>query len=219
MVSALLPHRAHWGYLKLLVPLSALPTIDGPMPLFTHLHFALVNPGDVGALVFHDVPRLCTVVLDARVALRATLPWSRLTSLTLRYIVEPSDCIPVLQQTPNLVHCALFFWANHNLMKCHWSDITFSSLETLTFTTIGGGLEFLGTFIVPGLRTLKLHKLHITDYRTFPEDVYHLVFASEIPKLSFEGSIFNPISDEEYSEDEDESGSSDGQGNSNAGSN
>jgi hypothetical protein len=243
MVSALLPHRARWGYLKLLVPLSTLPTINGPMPLLTHLDFALVNSEDVGALVFHDVPRLRTVVLDARVALRATLPWSRLTSLTLRYIVEPSVCIPILQQTSNLVHCTLYFWANHNLMKRHWSDITFPFLEKLTFTSIGGGLEFLDTFIVPGLRTLevperclgsnpidyltsfisksrcKLLKLHITDYRTFPEDLYHLAFALEIPELSFEGSIFNLISDEEYSEDEDKSGSSDGQGNSNTGSN
>ncbi|KAJ7302646.1 hypothetical protein DFH08DRAFT_1089674 [Mycena albidolilacea] len=83
---------------------------------------------------------------------------------------------------------------------------------SLTLATIGGGLEFLDTFIVPGLRTLELHKLHITDNRT-SEDSYHLAFASGIPELSFEGSIFDPISDEKYSEDEDESGSSDGQGN------
>jgi hypothetical protein len=111
-----------------------------------------------------------------------------------------------------------------------------SAQLSLTLTTIGGGLEFLDTFIVPGLRTLevperslgsnpidyltsfipksrcKLHKLHITNNRT-SEDSYHLAFASGIPELSFEGSILDPISDEEYSEDEDESGSSDGQGN------
>ncbi|KAJ7873501.1 hypothetical protein B0H14DRAFT_2719734 [Mycena olivaceomarginata] len=72
-------------------------------------------------------------------------------------------------------------------------------------------LFFLGTFIVPGLRTLEVPKRCLgsnpIDYLTSfisKSDVYHLVFASEIPKLSFEGSIFNPISDEEYSEDEDE---------------
>jgi hypothetical protein len=112
-----------------------------------------------------------------------------------------------------------------------------SAQLSLTLATIGGGLEFLDTFIVPGLRTLevperslgsnpidyltsfipksrcKLHKLHITNNRT-SEDSYHLAFASGIPELSLEGSILDPISDEEYSEDEDaESGSSDGQGN------
>ncbi|KAJ7044673.1 hypothetical protein C8F04DRAFT_1389003 [Mycena alexandri] len=88
------------------------------------------------------------------------LPWVPLTSLTLTRIY-PHECVPVLQQTPNLAYCKLDL-CEHPSLPTTWPDVTLPRLESLTLVPYSprpeAQLRYLETFIVPALC-----KLHITE--------------------------------------------------------
>ncbi|KAJ7845775.1 hypothetical protein B0H13DRAFT_1730960 [Mycena leptocephala] len=203
--SAVVPHQARWEHFTLHIGgRSKLPGLDGPMPLLRFLDVELSN----GRFYeFHQVPLLRTVCLTGTAASYVTLPWSQLTSLTLRY-AYPRECTPVLQKTTNLVHCRLYLsGTGHDQPE---PDIVLPSLESLTFHHNGNtaGTEYLTTFIVPALRSLevperslgpnpigflqlfisksgcRLQEVHLTGERTISEDSYREAFPS-ISKFSF----------------------------------
>ncbi|KAJ6540780.1 hypothetical protein B0H19DRAFT_1269316 [Mycena capillaripes] len=80
-------------------------TLDGRMPLLRHFELWLFRPPQ-NALVIGDAPLLRTANLDYRAVPNVVLPWTQLTHLILRFI-SIGNCVPVLQQTPNLVYCDL----------------------------------------------------------------------------------------------------------------
>ncbi|KAJ7906574.1 hypothetical protein B0H13DRAFT_2020452 [Mycena leptocephala] len=106
-------------------------------------------------IAFREAPLLRTAILDDTAALIVILPWAQLTSLTLTR-VEPQECVPLLQQTSNLVYCELrVCYFGHDPFP---PDITVLSLETLIIKDpIGGQVEpYLETFILPALHTLEI---------------------------------------------------------------
>ncbi|KAJ6589352.1 hypothetical protein B0H19DRAFT_1226897 [Mycena capillaripes] len=154
-LAAIVPHCARWEHLELCLSSSDLHTIERPMPFLHHLSLILQDYlGNKPA--FFDVPLLRTVVLNDQAALGVILPWAQLTSLTLKH-VYPHECVPVLQQTSNLVHCELqlFTFGGDDQLP----DITLSQLESLTLMARAPIVGYLETFIVPGL-----HKLEIAGY-------------------------------------------------------
>jgi len=166
-LSAVVPHRARWEHLALHLPLSHLPTIPGPMPLLRHLNLhAIVLEEDYDEedyddpsftttrIAFCEAPLLRTAILNHTAAEHIILPWAQLTSLTLD-AVYPRDCVPILRQTSNLVHCQL------NIVDCfheNLPDIALPSLLSLTVDNPYGGWVtwYLETLIVPALCTLKV---------------------------------------------------------------
>ncbi|KAJ7789904.1 hypothetical protein B0H13DRAFT_2521621 [Mycena leptocephala] len=159
-LSAGIPHCARWEYLTIRIFQSHLPTIEGPIPLLRHLELSLgINDDDseppTTVIAFREAPLLRTAILDDTAALIVILPWAQLTSLTLTR-VEPQECVPLLQQTSNLVYCELrVCYFGHDPFP---PDITVLSLETLIIKDpIGGQVEpYLETFILPALHTLEI---------------------------------------------------------------
>ncbi|KAJ7653659.1 hypothetical protein DFH06DRAFT_1204392 [Mycena polygramma] len=201
---AIVAQRTRWENLELhlTVPLE-IPITGGPMPQLRRLELRLDFPKN---LVFDDVPLLRTVLIDDYAAANITVPWVQLTSLTLHHVC-PSECLPVLRQTPNLIHCELLLWWEDGPVP----DITLPHLESLT---VREGSEpithYLETLAVPALLSLqiveeflwpspigalssfilksgcKLHELHIIGPRDVSEESYRKAFPL-IPTLSFTG--------------------------------
>jgi hypothetical protein len=181
-------------------------------------------------LAFHEVPLLRTVVLhNNATVLNVILPWAQLTSLSLTSVYL-RKCVPVLQKTSNLICCRLevFFDGDNDQPQ---PDIMLPYLESLRIGQYGASpaTDFLETFIVPALRSLKipeeflgpspidsltgfisksgckLEEVHIgSDLRSLRQDSYRQAFPS-IRKFSFDSE--DNSSDSDASDVEDNSGS------------
>jgi len=153
-IAVLLPHRARWGYLRIRLFRSRLPAIGGEMPLLRHLDLEL-GPNLPEVLVFNEVPLLRTAILDVTAAYNVGLPWTQLTSLTLRLITLP-NCVPILRQATNLVRCELDLWDGDE--GDHLPDIALPYLESLCCDGFyyTDSTDCLAPFIVPALRSLQI---------------------------------------------------------------
>jgi hypothetical protein len=197
ILAAVVPHRARWEYLELYLRPSYLPIINGPVPLLRHLDLFLDDPVvATDILTFREVPLLRTAVLNDAAASSVILPWAQLTSLALINFY-PRACAPIVQQTSNLVRCALRVYSGNTQPG---PDIPLPYLESLDIN--GPVTDLLGIFIVPALRSLKipeifigpnpielltgfisksgckLDKVHITASRLLPPDSYRQAFPS-----------------------------------------
>ncbi|KAJ7629740.1 hypothetical protein DFH06DRAFT_1225291 [Mycena polygramma] len=214
LVEAVIPHRARWQYLKIDLEGQDLRIFDGPMPLLQHLELVVDEPFEPlvnGGFSFQDLPLLRTVALNDN-ALPVTLPWAQLVSLTL-FDMYPSELVPILVQTRNLVHCELHVDFRAPEYREIWRDITLESLELLVLKHRGPWptKDFLPTLIVPALRSLQipesllrpnpidsltafiskssctLEELHLTGATSMPETSYRESFPS-LRKLSVPAS-------------------------------
>ncbi|KAJ7142460.1 hypothetical protein C8R44DRAFT_865802 [Mycena epipterygia] len=77
------------------------------MPLLRLLDL-WIYPSSSSAIdvAFSGLPLLRTVTREEMAASHVTLPWAQLTSLTLQRVYM-HECVPVLQQTLNILHCQL----------------------------------------------------------------------------------------------------------------
>jgi hypothetical protein len=228
ILATVVPHRARWEDLGLCLFPFDLPIIEGPMPLLRYLDLNILEYPATDVLAFREAPMLRTVLLNDFATSRIILPWAQLTSLTL-LSVYLHKIFPVLQKTSNLVHCEL--WV------CFDSDndqlgpvVPLPCLQSLALADAGDGpvTDFLETFIVPALRSLKipedfiepdpiqsltgfisksgckLEEVHITGERLLPQDSYRHAFPS-IRQFSFDNE--DDSSDCDASDVEDKSDS------------
>ncbi|KAJ7161199.1 hypothetical protein C8R46DRAFT_1285293 [Mycena filopes] len=155
VISFLPSHCARWEFLKI-SDWAHIPFTDAPMPLLRHLDILTDGDEVFGTIVFPEAPLLRSVIIDANVvALTLILPWAQLTSLQLNR-VYPAECVPILQQTPNWVHCQFSLVAAGDTP---WPDMMLMRLESLIFSDNGDTVEgYFEIFSVPSLR-----KLHIPE--------------------------------------------------------
>ncbi|KAJ7759605.1 hypothetical protein B0H16DRAFT_1533897 [Mycena metata] len=157
-LKSLIAHRLRWERLTLRIPTSTadVPRTDGPMPLLRYLDINSLFHEDSTPLTFLDAPLLRAVVFNYKAAAMIPVPWAQLTSLTLYYIF-PHECVPILAQGLNLVHCELRF-----VFSPEETDVvlnfTLPRLQTLILQDMyhecPSGL--LTSFVVPALRTLQI---------------------------------------------------------------
>jgi hypothetical protein len=154
---------------------------------------------------------LRTVILNDHSAAVVELPWPQLTSLTLGHVF-PHQCVPILQQTPDLVHCDLCLFPVFDETD-DLPDITLPRLESLTLKeqhkNATGIVGFLDSFIVSALRSLQiteellgmnpisaltsfisksgceLQEVHIIGERSTGQNAYRTAFPS-IQRFSFD---------------------------------
>ncbi|KAJ7187762.1 hypothetical protein C8R46DRAFT_1183515 [Mycena filopes] len=156
LLTSIAAQRARLEHLVLLLEdTESLHPFSGPMPRLRHLDLKLDDyyRPDSAILVFpeSDAPLLRTVLLDFNPVLVA-LPWTQLTSLTLRYVF-PSGCSPVLEQTPNLIFCHLnLIFDDHPGPN----PITLRHLTSLKLEALDPIPHFLHALTVPSLRGLDL---------------------------------------------------------------
>jgi hypothetical protein len=160
--AAVAPHCQRREYLKLRLSPTNLSPIQSSLPLLRHLDFVLSpfdadsNPNIPIVFASGELPLLRTVILNDIAALSVTLPWVQLTSLTLTSVYV-NECVPLLQQTSNLVHCELeLYWDSDD----DEPEIVLPCLESLTlndpYPTGRRHINYLQTFIVPALCSLEI---------------------------------------------------------------
>jgi hypothetical protein len=157
VVSAVIHRRARWEHLKLSLVqwTSHLSAIEGPMPLLQHLDLSVEGDSyPTVVLSFAEAPLLRTAILNDIAATHVILPWAQLISLTLNRVF-PRECLPILKQTTNLVHCELRLYLEDMIPL---PDIILPSLESLVLKDPGTLplTGYLHTFIVPALRRLEI---------------------------------------------------------------
>ncbi|KAJ7748087.1 hypothetical protein B0H16DRAFT_1888552 [Mycena metata] len=149
-------HCARWEHLKMRFQ-SAVPGIAPSMPLLRHLEISVEDPDyyDSSPIIFGEAPLLRSAILDDVTALNVVLPWVQLTSLQLHRMF-PRECVEVLQQTSNLVHCTLFNIIDDGYVG-PWLQVTLLHLQSLSildeYRPTSG---YLNSFIVPALRELRI---------------------------------------------------------------
>ncbi|KAJ6554310.1 hypothetical protein B0H19DRAFT_1153133 [Mycena capillaripes] len=153
LFSGFLPHRSRWEYLKL--HCVQIPPAAATLPLLRHLE---LSGHGFDSFSFHDVPLLRSADLDCDFTENITLPWAQLTCLTLRD-VSPFECLPILEQTFNLVRCELCLWPDEfpttHLIS---TEILLPRLESLTFMNADSApvTNFLVALVAPALRSLRI---------------------------------------------------------------
>ncbi|KAJ6589368.1 hypothetical protein B0H19DRAFT_1103694 [Mycena capillaripes] len=209
VLAAVIPHRARWEYMKLsLFPSHHLPAFQCSLPLLYHLDVELGESDEMKGITLQELPRLRSVVLNDIGAANIVLPWTQLTSLVLHQVYF-RECIPILMQTTNLVYCELRLFRplgenNDNV------TLVLPCLQSLALNDPGlhPGGTYLGTFLVPALRSLRipekflgsspideltsfisksqctLQEVCITGKTLVPGDSYQKEFPS-VPKFSF----------------------------------
>ncbi|KAK7051896.1 F-box domain-containing protein [Favolaschia claudopus] len=155
-LSVLLPHRLRWEHLSLGLRLDRFE--GGSLPLLRSLQLSTDYchyPAKID-----NAPLLRKVFIRGFDADKITLPWERLTTLSVTQAYA-STWLPILQQTPQLVHCVLQLRVQYEYDQpydsAHAPEIPLLRLESLEFECRDKRLrEFLHHLVVPSLRFLKL---------------------------------------------------------------
>ncbi|KAJ7135112.1 hypothetical protein C8R46DRAFT_1235211 [Mycena filopes] len=130
-----------------------------PMLRCLHLHIRVDQHSPLPPTplpLFSDTPQLLrSVVLNHIAAFHIQLPWAQLTSVCICPLF-PGQCVPVLRQAPNLLHCQLVFKSNGSVL----AELTLPVLESLQLYDDGGladsGIMDLDNLTVPALRDLTI---------------------------------------------------------------
>ncbi|KAF7353340.1 F-box domain-containing protein [Mycena sanguinolenta] len=198
-------HRPYLEHLKLVVLFDGLDTIEGrSMPLLHHLDLDVRTLYDT-KISFGKLPLLRSAVLSDYAPLSITLPWAQLTSLVLDQVYL-DECVPILQQTSNLIYCELRL---HD-PPGNTAVVTVPCLESLVLKSLETSYtaEYLESFITPALRRLiiseallghepmrsltnfisksgaKLEEVHIAGRKSVPKNSYREALQS-VPRLFF----------------------------------
>ncbi|KAJ7896048.1 hypothetical protein B0H14DRAFT_2495602 [Mycena olivaceomarginata] len=206
VLASVVPHRARWEYLHTRLQPYHLHILEGPMPLLRRLAWLPVGSNGPTTRKFacHEAPLLRTAILNNVAARNVILPWAQLTSLTLLWVLL-QECVPILQNTSNLVDCKLALISNDGATL---PDIILPSLRSLTLGSSGIITGFLNKLNVPALHDLqiaesflgsntihtlasflsksrcRLQELCITNGGSVSEESYRKAFTSM--KVSFE---------------------------------
>ncbi|KAJ6472286.1 hypothetical protein C8R47DRAFT_725288 [Mycena vitilis] len=171
-VLALVPHLSHIEHLDLAsgcaLTLKYTPMrLPSPMPLLRSLNLGCdyttyMTP--TPATAFLNSPRLQCVQLKNLVhPSQIILPWSQLTSLYLDSNI-PGECLQILNQAVNLVHCALFLFGYIDDDSASILINPLTRLESLE--VFGSWTSFLPQLTLPALRCVKFFTLSTTTNLT-----------------------------------------------------
>ncbi|KAF7353335.1 F-box domain-containing protein [Mycena sanguinolenta] len=201
-------YRPHLEHLKLDIFIDKidLGAIEGSMPLLRHLDLDLKSVDfSYNTVSLRELPLLRSVVLSRTASRCAILPWAQLTSLVMNKVYL-DECVPILQQTSNLIHCELLRLYDP---PDYGSVTTLTCLESLVLKSTSSQYtaEYLQSFITPALQRLiisegllghepirsltdfisksgaKLQEVHIAGRRKVPKNSYREALQS-VPRLS-----------------------------------
>ncbi|KAJ6562312.1 hypothetical protein B0H19DRAFT_95704 [Mycena capillaripes] len=194
-------HCARWEYFKLTLYRSPsdLHSLDGPMPLLRYLDLSLgVQSDPIVTVALREVPLLRTVIFDASAAASVTLPWAQLTSLTLKGIY-PRECIPVLQQTSELLYCRVNLYCPED-DQLPLPDIRLVHLETLVLSQSGSTAitGYLETLIAPALCSLQIPEVFLDPNPIDSLTAFISKSGCDLKSVDITGTISIPEDSESY---------------------
>ncbi|KAJ7155131.1 hypothetical protein C8R46DRAFT_436807 [Mycena filopes] len=142
---------------------ACLPATSCPMPQLRRLDLHMLtshSEASVELLLFSDTPQLRSVVLNDIAALHIRLPWAQLTTVSL-HNVYPHECVPVLRQTPNLLHCKLTLYADIDDIP----ELMLPSLQSLTLQRYDeeAVIGYLDSLTLPALHILSIPEPFLGD--------------------------------------------------------
>ncbi|KAK7014369.1 F-box domain-containing protein [Favolaschia claudopus] len=169
LLLTLAPYRPRWEHLSLSVTNVAqfAEVAAGPMPLLRSLTLRFIESSNTAALAsiqHSDSPLLRSVSLEPYPGPALILPWSQLTSLTLRR-TSPDDALPILRRSARLVHCTLHLVLNpmsNGAWLIRTEDIVLPRLETLVFEATTASVN-LGKRVLKILNTPALLSLEVPE--------------------------------------------------------
>ncbi|KAK6978055.1 F-box domain-containing protein, partial [Favolaschia claudopus] len=179
LLPTLTPSRARWEHLSLSVTNVAQfgEVAADPMPLLRSLTLRFIESDRTAALAsiqHSDSPLLRSVSLEPYPGPAFILPWSHLTSLTLRRTF-PDDALPILRQSARLVHCTLHLLHNprsNGAWRIRTEDIVLPRLETLIFeattASVNLGKPVLEMLDTPALLSLEVPERFISSASIAP---------------------------------------------------
>ncbi|KAK7018479.1 hypothetical protein R3P38DRAFT_2982949 [Favolaschia claudopus] len=173
LTAAILPYRLRCEYLELLLLLNRDISVlfhNAVFPVLRHLDLVLgFIPLELQQITFHNAPMLRSVVLDVVATRWVVLPWTQLTNLRL-HIITLEGCVPILRQTSNLTELNLDLEVEIGvglIVEIVQPAITLAHLKCLRVTVEGEHWqycrEFLDSFILPALSSLKLDRHVLGD--------------------------------------------------------
>ncbi|KAK6977977.1 F-box domain-containing protein [Favolaschia claudopus] len=185
LIPAIIGHTARWEHITLSLNHShqLLTIVDKPMPLLRTLYLNF-HQNAHHPLVLENLPLLRTVMLDDFESPSVSLPWSQLTSLSLRNL-HSQECMSILRQTQCLVVCTLLMWTplKSQSISVHSDsrvDVSLSFLETFVIEqrsdVLAVGEEFISRLVTPTLCRLEL-----------PEDFLH--WPGSVPTASLKSFL------------------------------
>ncbi|KAJ6464475.1 hypothetical protein C8R45DRAFT_1024119 [Mycena sanguinolenta] len=205
VMALIAPHFPRLEHLKLVLLFSGLNAIQGSsMPLLHHLNLKITDQSGP-EISFGKLPSLRSAVLSDLAAFCVVLPWGQLTSLVLEQVYL-DECVPILQETSNLIHCELRLYHSPG----NTATATLLCLESLVLVPLDYQYTayYLQFFITPALRRLivseqllghepirsltdfilnsgaKLQEVHIASRSSVPKSSYRKALQS-VPRLSF----------------------------------
>ncbi|KAJ7641196.1 hypothetical protein FB45DRAFT_1053765 [Roridomyces roridus] len=157
IVGALFLHRDRWEHVKLVLLDSELALIALPMPMLDSLSLeidkGISDGGFPRGIPRVDCPRLRVLSLCGfRVAVD-WLPWSRITSLALRYMYGV-NYISALQDSVNLIDLRMIDCGGDTLTPRR--DVLLPRLETLIMAHTMPFSQNLSIYILPAVHTLQV---------------------------------------------------------------
>ncbi|KAJ7245427.1 hypothetical protein C8J57DRAFT_1679298 [Mycena rebaudengoi] len=153
LIRTIIPHRARWEHMFLVVPFQVLELWTG-LRLRSHAFF-------------HDAPNLTALILmTTNIPSAISLPWAQLTTLEA-WVVE-HQCISLLQQARNLVHCTLHLVTAdpHIRNDMHVPPLVALHSLILTASTASwrlGLMRLLPALTLPSLRVLEVSESGFFD--------------------------------------------------------
>ncbi|KAK6972120.1 F-box domain-containing protein [Favolaschia claudopus] len=160
--SAIAAQRDRWEYFEYDVVRPNMRLFSGPMPLLRHLRVYLES-GLLGPSIITvgHAPLLRSALLGGHALKHVELPWTQLTSLTLEAI-SPPECMPILQQTSNLVRCRLALILLNEGVDEPVNEVTLPELHSLVLNGQGKALTqrlIIWQLVTPALLCLECREL------------------------------------------------------------
>ncbi|KAK6977964.1 F-box domain-containing protein [Favolaschia claudopus] len=170
--TALVPHSTRCEHLSFrLSGAGQLSAMDIQIPMLRSLSLQFDDRARC-PFRFQNLPLLRSVNLDDVGSTSVVLPWAQLTCLTLKNLY-PDICMSVLQQTSQLVDCALdlWDWDAPQIRPQNLPTVTLSRLERLEFLPESDiDADFFNSLVTPALRSLRLDEGFLYSLELNPPD-------------------------------------------------
>ncbi|KAF7305443.1 F-box domain-containing protein [Mycena chlorophos] len=179
LLNAFLPYRARWEYLSLDVNAASCALFDGPMPMLKGVE--LVGWDHDEATLYPSLPSFSEAPLlrsmslwDIDLGTMTSPTWNQLTAVHLTE--TNAQCIPFLQQTPNLHYLCLSFDSRAMISTTDQTQaVHLPYLETLVLKNATRSRRMddddwtLEIFVVPNLRRLQIDARFLRTMDAVPQ--------------------------------------------------